>query len=705
MRLLSSRPTYLLSALWLFCLAVCAGLTWFVTTQTSLGIDFVTEADQVAAHPNDLRLDIHIPARARNFRLQGEAIHPDDLQRDPDMFENYPDLHAFYARQDVLHTLMQQTDVRLNWAASDEGPGEIQLHAHRHPWYSLPASYWVQLVVASICVLISAWVCVLKPGDWAARMFLLTGLMLLLSGATSAVIFARELAFSSTLLHTLIKLNHLGGYVFGCALIGLFLLYPEPLVRPRTLLWLPVFYGAWFAIELSERIAPLSGAFLQMLSQLLLGMACAGLQWRRTRGLPLERAALRWFLLSILLCCNLFALTYVLPLLLGQPTLLPFEYAFALFLIMYVGIALGLGRYRLFDLDEWAYRVFLWVASATAVIGLDALLVVTGLTQGPSLGISLLVCGWLYFPFRQWLWRRTVTRRPPSLDKLLPELSAIAFTPSATEQQARWRQVLERLFEPVSIQPGPPGLGSAIRDDGLGMDVPASGPLPACTLRHAGHGTRLFSTRDAVYAASLSLLLQQSMSGRTSYEQGVAQERLRIGRDLHDNIGARLLKLVHQLRGTPNAEVARDAMKDLRTAIAAMDTRPVPLSHALADWRAEANGRCEAADCSLHWQQAPDLPETELPPRTKSTLESVMRELVTNALKHAAPSHVHIGIRAQAQQLHVEVANDGRFADPLSWASGYGLRNLRGRMDELGGHLRIAADATHVRLTIEVPLT
>ncbi len=705
MRLLSSRPTYLLSALWLFCLAVCAGVTWFVMAQTSLGLDFSNQDGQVHAHPDDATLDIHIPAHARGFQILGEAILADDLQRDLDAFETHADLHTFYVRQDMLLALMHQPEVRFSWAASDEGPGEIQLHPHLRPWHSLPASYWLQLAVASICVLISGWVCVLKPGDWATRLFLLTGLMLLLSGATSAVIFAKELAFSSSLLHTLIKLNHLGGYVFGCALIGLFLLYPEPLVRPRTLLWLPVFYGVWFAIELSERTAPLSGAFLQMLSQLLLCMACATLQWRRTRGLPLERAALRWFLLSIFVCCNLFVLTYVLPLLLGLPTLLPFEYAFALFLIMYVGIALGLGRYRLFDLDEWAYRVFLWVISATAVIGMDVLLVLMGLTQGPSLGISLAVCGWLYFPFRQWLWRRMVSRRPPGLDKLLPELSVIAFIASPHDQQARWRQVLQRLFEPVSIQPGPPGLGSAIRDDGLGMDVPASGPLPACTLRHAGHGTRLFSTRDAVYAASLSLLLQQIMSGRTSYEQGVAQERLRIGRDLHDNIGARLLKLVHQLRGTPNAEVARDAMKDLRTAIAAMDTRPVPLSHALADWRAEANGRCEAADCSLHWQQATDLPDAELPPRTKSTLESVMRELVTNALKHAAPSHVHIGVHAQGRMLHVEVANDGRFDNPLSWTSGYGLRNLRGRMDELGGHLRIAADTTHVRLTIEVPLT
>jgi signal transduction histidine kinase len=194
------------------------------------------------------------------------------------------------------------------------------------------------------------------------------------------------------------------------------------------------------------------------------------------------------------------------------------------------------------------------------------------------------------------------------------------------------------------------------------------------------------------------------MSGRASYEKGVTQERLRIGRDLHDNIGARLLKLIHHLRGTPDAEVARDAMKDLRTAIAAMDAQPVPLLNALGDWRAEASSRCDAAACRLQWTQPEALPDVQLAPRTKAMLESVMREIITNALKHAVPSFIEVEVAAGAGMLRLVVSNDGDIADPFTWKSGYGLRNMRGRLEELGGRMNIASTLNKVQLIAEVPL-
>jgi len=329
-----------------------------------------------------------------------------------------------------------------------------------------------------------------------------------------------------------------------------------------------------------------------------------------------------------------------------------------------------------------------------------------GLGQIASTSTSLLVMGWLYFPFRQWLWQRIVDKHSPGLESLLPELSGVAFTVSTSEQQTRWEALLRNAFDPLEIAPLKTKEGvTGVRDEGLSLQVPGCGRIPAYELRYAGHGKRLFSTRDAKFATSMCQLLEQIMSGRTSYERGVEQERMRIGRDLHDNIGARLLKLIHHLRDSPNAEIARDAMKDLRTAIAAIDSHPVPLKNALADWRAEAGSRCEVANCRLEWCQTEALPAIELIPRVKAMLESVMRETITNALKHAAPSRIYVGMTADSMHLCACVVNDGNIADPLVWKDGYGLRNMRGRLNELGGSLIITSDNNEVRLTIEVPLT
>lgn len=673
--------------------------------QPSIGLVFEAMDGQIRVVRNEPEVTVDIPAGARMFRLNGVEIRAGDLNIDSDSL-GFAEQKAYYARQSELHSMLRQPEVRLSWTErNSDAVGEAVIRPHSRTLGSIQPVFWFQLGVVSICLLIGGWVFVLKPKDWGARMFALTGLMLMLSGVTAAIMFTSELAYSGALLKALMKINHLGGYAFGCALIGLFLNYPKQLVAPRTLLWLPLIFGVWFLAELGEVILPAYGAPAEMLTQLLLSMLGAAVQWHKTRNQPLERAALRWFLLSIFLCCNLFAFTYVLPSMMGLPTLLDFGYALGFFLIMYVGIALGLRRYRLFDMDEWAYRVFLWVGGATLVIALDALLIFTGVTQGASLGISLLACGWLYFPFRQWLWQRIVTKQAPNFESLLPELSSIAFSATESAQRERWESLLRHLYDPLEIVPGEID-GGGIREEGLSMLVPGCGKLPAYHLRYAGHGARLFSSRDATFAASLSHLLEQVMSGRTGYEQGVAQERLRLGRDLHDNIGARLLKLIHHLRGTPNAEVARDAMKDLRTAIAAMDAQPVPLANALADWRAEAGSRCEAAACRLLWQQPDLLPAVHFAPRTKAMLESVMREIVTNALKHAAPGHIEVEITADEHKLRATVSNDGAIADPLTWQSGYGLRNMRGRLEELGGRLQIAAATTDkVQLIAEVPLT
>ena len=72
----------------------------------------------------------------------------------------------------------------------------------------------------------------------------------------------------------------------------------------------------------------------------LLTFVCSGVQWRLTRGQPLGRAPLRWFLLSVLLGISLFVLTNVIPIVFDKPPLLPVAYAIGFFLIMYVGIAL-----------------------------------------------------------------------------------------------------------------------------------------------------------------------------------------------------------------------------------------------------------------------------------------------------------------------------------------------------------------------------
>lgn len=709
MRLLLSRPTYLLSVLWLLCLAACAATAWLALQPPWLGVQLAGIEGKVRLVedfsqqiPEGVEVKRFISSIDEEFELS-----PFDLSDNTQLAENYDEVRQFYKKQSEMSSALHGGDVRLVWLAEGGKEQIATFHSRPRPLSSLPKTFWFMLFVSSTSFMISCWVFLLRPWDWGARMFVLTGLSLFISGIAGAYLVAYEIALSEQVQRVSLAINYLGTFLFGCALIALFLSYPRQLVKPRSLLWLLAVFLPWFLAEQLEALpSPILGVFFAVPIFLLLSFIAAVMQWRYTYQRPLERAALRWFILAVFVACSLFILTNVVPLMMGKQALLPTGYAFGFLLIMYVGIALGLRRYRLFDMDEWAYRVFLWVVGATSIIALDALLIFTGVTEGASLGISLLLCGWLYFPFRQWLWQRIVSKQVPNFESLLPELSAIAFTASASEQQMRWEALLRQTFDPLELQQCAADEGGKyVREEGLELHVLGCGALPAYKLRYAGRGSRLFSTRDAEFANSLSQLLEQILSGRTSYEQGVTQERLRIGRDLHDNIGARLLKLIHHLRGTPNAEVARDAMKDLRTSIAALDAQPVPLGNALADWRAEADSRCEVAGCKLQWKQSVEQPGIKLVPRHKAMLESVLREIITNALKHAAPECIAVNIATDAAFLQASVENDGNFGDPLKWQDGYGLRNIRGRLEESGGSLAISSEENTVKLSLKVPLT
>ncbi|MDP2805693.1 MAG: hypothetical protein Q8O24_07085 [Gallionellaceae bacterium] len=711
MRSLHKRPTYALLLLLLLSLALSMGTAWFTLQPPWLGVQMVADGDKVRVVRVTPELARQIPEGAVVQRLvsaTGESLSilPTDLIEEPDFFDTYPQMADFFSRQSALHDILSSPEVTIFWTDKNGFSGETKITPGQRPLADLPAAFWFQLIASFSGLLIAAWVFLLRRDDWGARMFALTGLMFPAFAVPAAIYSSRELAIPGETFRFLASLNHAGAFMFGCALMALFLTYPRKLIRPRNLLWLPIVFGVWLAADVF-RWAPDQdwGSRIPPMLEMSLAIVFAVVQWRKSSAQPLDRAALRWFILSVVTGCGLFVFSIYGPGVLGFIPPLSQGYSFGFFLIMYAGIALGLRHFRLFDLDEWAYRIFLWLSGVIAVIVMDALLLYFGLSQNISLSATLLLCGGLYFPFRQWLWQRIVSKQVPTFDSLLPEISTITFTISSDEQQARWEALLRRIFDPLELKKSPVDKGvGEICEEGLGLLVPGCCKLSAYSLRYAGHGARLFSTRDAAFATSLSHLLEQVMSGRSSYDQGVAQERLRIGRDLHDNIGARLLKLIHHLRGTPNAEMARDAMKDLRTAIAALDVQPVPLLNALADWRAEAGGRCEAASCQLRWQQPEQLPELILSSRTKASLESVMRELITNALKHAIPSYIKVEIVSEASHLRMRVFNDGNIADPLTWKEGYGLRNLRGRMEELGGSLSIMLGAHEVQLSIACSL-
>lgn len=635
-------------------------------------------------------------------------VQTQDLLEEPDVLARYPELEAFFARQQRLSVVLAQPQLTLQWRdAQSNDVRETRVMPIPRPLFSLPALFWFQLAISVTGCLIAVWVWVLRPRDWGVRMFGITGLLFPLFVMPAAIYSGRELALPGSLFAALSAMNHGFAYLFGAATACIFACHPRPLLRPVQLLWVFGVFSLWGLTDLL-RLAPdidWGNRFL-VTAELLLCVLLATVQWISSRRAPLERASLRWLFLSLLLGSGLFILSSITTVSLGWLPPLPQGYAFGFFLLIYIGIALGLRRYRLFDLDEWAYRLLMWVGGTLAVVGLDAALILAlDWSAGPALGVSLWVCGILYFPVRQWLWQQLADRPQLQLHELMPDVVTLAFQPSQEAQETVWDQLLRRLFDPLELTTlgAGPGTVAALDEQGLALLLPACGGVSARQLRYPDRGRRLFSPKDVAFIQAVCHLMDQAQVSRDAQDRGAREERRRIARDMHDDVGARLLMLIHRAQSSELAELARAAMNDLRTALAALDARPVPLGEALADWRAEASSRCEAAGVTLEWQTHRLGAEDRLSARHKSLLERALRESLTNALKHASPTLIRIRFDKEAQGLSLQVQNNGTPTDPHQWPEGRGLSGMRQRLGEAGADLliqRLDSDTTELRVTL-----
>ncbi|WP_431777892.1 hypothetical protein [Ottowia caeni] len=706
-------------ALWLFgALAYClvaTALTVSIALKTPwMGLK-LSPGDQETVVVTASRLD-GIPAGATLLaiarpRHEAIALKAEDVMEEPDMLPTYARLEEFLARQNTIATMLQGSVVELQWRAGPGTPAQTSTVTPRERALShLPLLFWFQIGVSVAGCLIACWIWVLRPGEWGARMFGVTGLMFPVFVMPAAIYSTRELALPGDLFQWLGQLNYLGTAQFGTALGCIFLMHPTPLVRPAHVIWPFLVFNAWWLTDLL-RIAPSPywGRQAAILAMLLIAIALAVVQWRCNRSDALARASLRWLSLSLLVGSGLFILLIIATAVLGWIPPLPQGYAFGFFLLIYVGIALGLKRYRLFDLDEWAWRMLVWVGGALAVVGVDALLIVLlDWSAGLALGASLWICGALYFPARQWLWQRFTHRPGLQVQELLPDVVRIAFQPSRPAQEMLWDDLLRRIHDPMQLESSDfAGQHARLTDEGLTLEVPACGSIAARRLRYPSRGQRLFSTKDASLLNALCQLMDQAQASRNAYERGADEERRRISRDMHDDVGARLLMLIHRANSPELAELARSAMHDLRSALHGMDARDAPLTDALADWRAEASARCEAAQVQLTWTtEMPGDGETpSLAARQKVVLERALREGLTNALRHARPMQVKIAFTLRSAALQLVIQNDGAVGTPSQWVEGRGLQGMRQRLQTWGGTLRTGlTEQGFAEQVVEIPM-
>ncbi|OYX30828.1 MAG: hypothetical protein B7Y99_11220 [Caulobacterales bacterium 32-69-10] len=703
-------PLHRLALALLLGLGLAAACTWYAAVQPWLGLTLSYSAEANGAVVRQARGPAAaIPVGTVLTRVSDgrDTIDfvADDFVTEPDgSLGTYRNHDVFLARQGRLAQIQAAPTVVFTDA---KGMGwSVSPRPHR-PLVSLGTSYWVQLAVGVFAWLISACIWAFRPGDISARYLLLSGFSTLMFAPFAGVYTTRELGLPSLPFRVLDDLNFLGGSLFAACLASMLLYYPRK-IAPR---WVGcAVVGAsilWFVAQEAYVFESMTMARrLLVMVMLLATFVLSAVQWRHTAKDPIARAALQWFLLSWVVGAGLFCSLILAPQMVGIDTSPLQGYAFLLFLLVYGGLAFGILRFRLFDLGEWWLRTMLWTGSVVALVLLDMLFLAgLQLSSGISISLALLICGLLWLPMRAWVWGRFLMRSRENDRALFERVVGVALAERGEEQAGRWLALFQATFDPLNMRTELRVAAPRIEDDGLALLVAPVDELPGLRLEYADGGRRLFGRRDVALAGELAGMLRHVLHSRRAYEDGVAVERKRIARDMHDNIGAQLLRALHSDGEDRKDRLIRETLADLGGMINDAARLGSSLDEVLADLRYETAERLQARGIVLDWalDEGQGLDPT---PAVVHTLRSVIRESVSNVLKHAHAGRLYVSARQVDDTVALLVEDDGVGFDPDRVSGGNGLGNMKGRVETLGGSIGWApgAGGRGVLLTARLPL-
>jgi len=707
MKTLAMAPGVRLIALTLFGLAVVSAMIGLAVSRPWLGLvlawDAQADAARVLAGSGP---SAGIPAGTLLTHVSGAGgshrLSELDFTVEPDgNLATYAEYRRFLAGQGRLAAL--QSGPELAFHGFDARRFAVVPDSHR-PVASLPADFWVQIAVGFFAWMIAAAVWAFRPRLASARFLLFNGWTTLMFSPGAAVYTTREFALPLGQMLVLKSMNFGGGMLFVGSMVALMLSYPRQIGTPRLGILAIAAAGAWFVVQAFGVFdSMLVGRRVPVFIALIAMFVVAAIQWLGTRRDPVARAAMQWFLLSWVVCIGLFVALIMVPQVLGVQTGSIQGYSFILFLLLYLGIAFGILRFRLFDLGIWWFRTLAWIGGAIALIALD-LLFLFGMqfSASWSLSLSLLACALFWLPFRSWLWGRVMRRTPPA-DDLFRQVLDVALAPNPADRAYRWQALLQRLYVPLHIVPARAGR-VGVEQDGVALAIPAVGPFPAWLLQYPGDGTRLFNPADVRLARQAVEMLAYADASREAYAQGAREERGRIARDLHDDIGSRLISGLYQPDLLRTRESMSMAIREMRVIIQGLIGEKHPVSVLESEMRYEAGDRLETAGIDLSWRGC-DAAGAEAALIDygvyKNTLSAV-RELTTNVIRHARATAVEVRVQLDAGRLVIDMTDDGQGFDPAAAHAGRGLRNIRSRLGEMGGAVRMdgAPGRTCVRLTI-----
>ena len=204
-------------------------------------------------------------------------------------------------------------------------------------------------------------------------------------------------------------------------------------------------------------------------------------------------------------------------------------------------------------------------------------------------------------------------------------------------------------------------------------------------------------------------------------QEALEKERARIARDLHDQLGANLTQvallgeMAEDDREEPEevaahaqqiCQTARDTARALDEIVWTVNPSNDTLDGLLNYVCKYAQEYLALAGLKYRLETPPELPTTPISPELRHNVFLAAKEAVNNVVKHSGADSAWIRLKLSPDRFVLEIEDNGKGLSAADQDKGRnGLRNMRKRMEDVGGDFEFAPGATGgTRITLKAPI-
>lgn len=198
------------------------------------------------------------------------------------------------------------------------------------------------------------------------------------------------------------------------------------------------------------------------------------------------------------------------------------------------------------------------------------------------------------------------------------------------------------------------------------------------------------------------------------------EERMRIARNIHDELGSGISKIFLLAEGTlpllyenPKAaeniktlsRTAKSISENMRDLVWTLDPDNNTLDNLIAKMHEYSSDFFEDLPVQLHYQIPDNFPPLKISKEAMRNIFLVYKESLNNIIKHARATETLIQVSFEKQLLKIIIQDNGRGFNPdLVRKTSNGLKNMMNRMKDSGGELGIESNDTGTTVTIICPI-